>query len=100
MWFYLLCLTILGLFGSLSRFTPRIPWNDVTYLFRKERKAEYLAFSNQFMGKFWLGFAVVSFVLLLINFAIPFSFDPFFLVAGFVLSWLVAFVLLQLRWNK
>lgn len=45
-------------FGSLSVFTPKVSWRDLTIYIRKN-KQEYLTFSNKFRGRylfFWLLF--------------------------------------------
>ncbi|GAA3025801.1 hypothetical protein GCM10019998_22870 [Tetragenococcus solitarius] len=38
-------------FGSLSVFTPKVSWRDLTIYIRKN-KQEYLTFSNKFRGRY------------------------------------------------
>lgn len=59
--FLLIGFCTVGFFGSLSLFTPNTLWNDLTYFFRKDKKA-YLKYSNRFHGKGYLAMGVSSLV--------------------------------------
>ncbi|MGM0216129.1 hypothetical protein [Enterococcus sp. AZ109] len=93
-------LCIIGLFGSLAMFTPRVPWNDFTHHFRKERKAEFLAYHNRFIGKVWLSIASISFLLLLLSFVIKIQFSNKSIFLFFAAYLLIFRLLLEVFWRK
>lgn len=97
--FALIAITIMGLFGSLSLFTPKMMWNDFSYFFRKN-KAEYLAFSNQFRGKFLLLLAIISFTLFVLSFVLDYNIKSSFVFIVFLAYILIAHILLEIKWRK
>lgn len=99
MWEFFLALVVVGLFGSISLFTPNITWNDPTIIFRKNQEA-YRRFSNRFMGKYWLSVAAVSFVLLLLSILDVINIPPLLIGICYLGSTLVAFITLHFKWKK
>lgn len=100
MWQIYLAFVVVGLFGSLCWFTPNTPWSDITYFFRK-RKKEYLKLSNQIFGKYWLSVALISLVLLLLNYfqIIPFV-SPIKIFLVYLFSGIIPLILIELRWRQ
>lgn len=103
MYWIFLAFLVMGLFGSLMRFTPRLPWNDFTFLFRKERKAEYLAFANHFTANYWLGVAGVSLIGFLVTFLMGVKEDGRVLLIIFAVycaSGVIAGIAQEVLWRR
>ncbi|MGM0239886.1 hypothetical protein [Enterococcus sp. AZ103] len=98
--FLLVAFCALGFFGSLSILTPSVPWRDFTILFRKEKKEEYLKFSNSFLGKTWLAVGCCSSILLLVTFVIRINIRPQLIIICFAVFLLVMRILLEISWQK
>ena len=94
---FFIATTIIGLFGSLSRFAPYLLWRDFSYFFRKNKK-DYLVFSNKFRGNYYLILGVVSLVLSLASLLSPFKIKGPLLIIPFVVYLLIAESVLQIKW--
>lgn len=99
MWEIYLALLVVGLFGSLSLFTPNVTWNDPTIIFRKNQDA-YRRFSNKFMGKYWLSVAGVSFILLLLSILEVIHFPTVLVGICYLIATFGAYVVLHFKWKK
>lgn len=97
-WLFIV-ITIVSLFGSLSRFTPNIPWKDVFYFFRKEKK-EYLKFSNVFRGNYLLVSGLVSLMFSILSFFINFKINNNYIFLIFFVYVIIAESILQMKWNN
>lgn len=92
-------ITVVCLFGSLSRLTPNVMWNDPTYFFR-QNKSGYLKFSNTFRGTYLLMIGSVSLLLFLLSFfmTIPLTDGSLFLI--FLMCVLVGRLALEWKWRR
>ncbi|MBV7392231.1 hypothetical protein KUA55_16230 [Enterococcus sp. ALS3] len=98
--FLLVGFCVIGFFGSLSLFTPNVPWRDFTVFFRKEKKTEYLQYSNKFLGKTWLAIGCSSLVILLISFVIKIDIHFQLIIISYITFLLVMRIMLEISWQK
>ncbi|MGM0125314.1 hypothetical protein IGI37_002712 [Enterococcus sp. AZ194] len=98
--FVLLGFTLIGFFGSLSLFTPNLAWKDISILFRKDRKKEYIQFSNRYFGKVWLVTGCVSLILLIVSYLIKMNLQAYLVIVFYLLFLLIMRILLEISWNK
>lgn len=97
-WMFI-AITVVSLFGSLSRFTPNTPWKDVFYFFRKDKK-EYLKFSNVFRGNYLLISGLVSLIFSILSFFINFEINNSYIFLSFFVYVIIAESILQIKWNN
>lgn len=88
---------VLGLFGSLSRFTPNTLWTDASYFFRKDKK-NYLKFSNIFRGNYLLILGIVSLIFSILSFFISFNVTNEQIFIIFIFYSVIAETILQIKW--
>jgi len=88
-------------FGSLSFFTPKVSWKDLTVYIR-ENKQEYLAFSNKFRGRYLFFFGCFFLLLFLINLFVTFKVSPVLVFFSFLFLFLLAIarIILEIKWQK
>ena len=97
--FLLIGFCTVGFFGSLSLFTPNTLWNDLTYFFRKDKRA-YLKYSNRFHGKVYLAIGVSSLVFLLVSVVVKLNLSLYFVCFSYVAFFIAMEILLQVGWNR
>ncbi|MGX7023804.1 hypothetical protein [Vagococcus hydrophili] len=97
-WFFI-AISIVSLFGSLSRFTPNTFWNDTSYFFRKN-KEEYLPFTNKLRGKCLLFFGVFNLVLSAFIYLLKISISLPILAAFFIIGLIAIELIVEISWNK
>ncbi|MGX4686105.1 hypothetical protein JNUCC83_04305 [Vagococcus sp. JNUCC 83] len=94
-----IAITIVSLFGSLSRWTPNILWKDIFYFFRKD-KNEYLAFSNAFRGNYFFISGIVSLLCSILSFFVTIQIDSRYIFLAFFIYVIIAESVLQLTWTN
>ncbi|MEO1769360.1 hypothetical protein [Candidatus Enterococcus ferrettii] len=98
--FLLIGFCVSGFFGSLSLFTPNLPWKDSTFLFRKEKKQEYLRYSNKFFGKTWLFIGFSSLILFLLSLFTSINIPLRWIFILYMVFLLLMRFLLEINWRK
>lgn len=94
--------TLVFLFGSLSRFTPNTPWNDVSILFRKNKK-EYINFSNKIRGTYCLVLGILCLLMFLSSFIFDYPNNESAVFIGFCSVFFLTIILeiiVEIRWRR
>lgn len=93
--------TLLFFFGSLSRFTPNIPWNDASILFRKN-KTDYINFSNKIRGIYCLVLGILCLLIFLSSFIFDYPNNESTVFIGFcsvVFLTIILEILVEIKWR-
>lgn len=99
MTFMLVSIALLGIISSLAIWTPDVPWNDITYLFRQNKK-QYLAFSNRFRGKYLLLLGLIALCVLFVSYFIPFTLSDSVIGLFFILYLIIFRIILEVKWRQ